>query len=273
MNFTDEKTAGGTLPNASGEKQAGPETGCGAPAENPCGCCKSLPNYSVIFNRPVEAVAVLGKNRALVCLVRHGVTDWNQTMRLQGRVEVPLNAEGRRQAEEVAKTIKSAVAMGLGQVKIYSSPLSRAFDTAGYISRAIGVDDITVLSRLNERDYAGLTGLTFAERKVQFPRGEREVKNLERVPESGIRMKRAIAEIRKQSGIKTSVAVTHGGVINALYYYLTNGRIGTGRNISKNCGIGLVAVGEHDVIPLAYNLYGDEFTAYIEKLCHMWNRN
>ena len=34
--------------------------------------------------------------------VRHGLTDWNAEGRLQGRLDVPLNDEGRRQAARSA---------------------------------------------------------------------------------------------------------------------------------------------------------------------------
>ena len=36
-------------------------------------------------------------------IIRHGLTDWNKAGRLQGRVDTPLNEEGRAQAETVRK--------------------------------------------------------------------------------------------------------------------------------------------------------------------------
>lgn len=38
----------------------------------------------------------------MLYIIRHGKTDWNIEHRLQGRTDVPLNAEGLRMAREAA---------------------------------------------------------------------------------------------------------------------------------------------------------------------------
>ena len=60
-----------------------------------------------------------------VYLVRHGVTDWNQGKIVIGRTDIPLNEDGRAQAQKLAEE--------LADVKFdhcYVSPLSRAQETA-----------------------------------------------------------------------------------------------------------------------------------------------
>jgi phosphoserine phosphatase len=60
-----------------------------------------------------------------ILLVRHGETEWNRTHRFQGRSNTPLNETGIRQADAVAVMLKDE-----SLTVVYSSPLSRALDTA-----------------------------------------------------------------------------------------------------------------------------------------------
>ncbi len=66
-----------------------------------------------------------------VILVRHGETDWNKSLRVQGSgSDTQLNETGREQARELALRLKPK------RIKvIYSSPLQRARDTAQVIAR------------------------------------------------------------------------------------------------------------------------------------------
>lgn len=60
-----------------------------------------------------------------IYLVRHGATEWNQTHRFQGRSDVPLSDDGRKQVQATAVALKDTPFAA-----IYTSPLSRARDTA-----------------------------------------------------------------------------------------------------------------------------------------------
>lgn len=63
-------------------------------------------------------------------IVRHGETDWNRARRVQGHADIPLNAFGRRLAEETAE--------GMADIPVdiaYTSPLIRARETAEIILR------------------------------------------------------------------------------------------------------------------------------------------
>ena len=54
-------------------------------------------------------------------LIRHGETDHNSSGRMQGWLDIPLNATGLRQAELLARRFK-----GKRMDAIYASPLARA---------------------------------------------------------------------------------------------------------------------------------------------------
>jgi broad specificity phosphatase PhoE len=60
-----------------------------------------------------------------ILLVRHGETDFNLTHRFQGRIDIPLNEEGKNQAQALALALKDEPLTA-----IYSSPLLRAMETA-----------------------------------------------------------------------------------------------------------------------------------------------
>jgi broad specificity phosphatase PhoE len=62
-------------------------------------------------------------------LVRHGVTDWNETGRLMGRIDIGLNARGRGEAEALAHALCQ---FPLGTVA--ASPQRRTQETAEFIA-------------------------------------------------------------------------------------------------------------------------------------------
>jgi len=70
-----------------------------------------------------------------IFVFRHGETDWNKERRYQGHSDIPLNEEGRRQAEELRARLES-----LAPQVILSSDLSRAFETAKIAAANLKVD-------------------------------------------------------------------------------------------------------------------------------------
>jgi broad specificity phosphatase PhoE len=69
-----------------------------------------------------------------IYLVRHGQTAWNKEEIFRGRTDVPLDETGLRQAELAGEYFKEISLQG-----IYSSPLSRAWQTAERIARPKGL--------------------------------------------------------------------------------------------------------------------------------------
>lgn len=71
----------------------------------------------------------------LLYCVRHGESTHNATGRIQGQADIPLSDFGRRQSQAVAEALA-----GLEIDAVYSSPLSRALETAEIIGRQLCLD-------------------------------------------------------------------------------------------------------------------------------------
>ena len=70
-----------------------------------------------------------------IYLVRHGRTAWNKSKVFRGRKDVPLDDQGRREAACVAETLSD-----VAPPCIYTSPLSRARETAQIIATPRGIE-------------------------------------------------------------------------------------------------------------------------------------
>lgn len=84
-------------------------------------------------------------------VVRHGETDWNKQKYMQGNTDVSLNENGILQAKNICERLKD-VHFDI----CYSSPLSRAYDTASIICN--GKVNIEVDNRLEERELGEYEG-------------------------------------------------------------------------------------------------------------------
>ena len=89
----------------------------------------------------------------MLYIIRHGKTDMNSRMLMQGRSDHPLNETGITQAEEAAKRFAD---MGVKIDKVYTSPLRRAVQTAKKIAPHA---EIVVDERLIEMDYGPYEGM------------------------------------------------------------------------------------------------------------------
>ncbi len=96
-------------------------------------------------------------------LIRHGETDWNSEYRVQGHCNLPLNSNGLLQAEAIAEALKDEPVE-----VIYSSPLSRALQTAETINR-FHDKEIILDDRLKEMDLGEVDGLYYPSLKTTVP--------------------------------------------------------------------------------------------------------
>lgn len=90
-----------------------------------------------------------------IYLARHGQDEDNAKGILNGHRDMPLTLLGQKQAEELSQKIKDS---GLSFIKIYSSPLQRAYATAQKISKKLNLPDPEIMGDLIERDFGIMTG-------------------------------------------------------------------------------------------------------------------
>lgn len=171
-------------------------------------------------------------------LIRHGETAWNVEGRMQGHSDIPLGDNGREQAQHVAQTLSH-----ISIDAIYSSPLSRAAETAKIISETVGLP-VTINEGLKERNLGTLEGKSQAEMHAIYPdwgtmTEEERFKDNREGTESGentsTRVLRTLQEIAKTHEGKQIIAVTHGGNIRFTLVGLGYGTLESIRGI-QNCG-------------------------------------
>ncbi len=160
------------------------------------------------------------------CLIRHGETDWNAERRVQGQIDIDLNAAGQAQARAIAGGLR-----GQSFAAVYSSDLLRAWNTAqiAVAERQIAVSPAPTL---RERHFGVMQGVTASEAREQLPHVHQH--HQARTPDydfgSGeslivfaARVMRGLDALAERHAGQSVLAFTHGGVLDVVY------RAATGR--------------------------------------------
>ncbi|MFO7849364.1 MAG: histidine phosphatase family protein [Spirochaetia bacterium] len=169
-----------------------------------------------------------------ICLVRHGETDWNHRQLVQGTTNIPLNSSGRQQALEAAGYLR-----GFNWDAIYSSPLSRAYETAHIIGKELGFSNIPTDTRLEERNFGEAEGINVEQRR-EFYRN-RTIPGAESWEEVQTRGVAVVEELQYKHRHEKIIAVAHGGLIASVLSYFSNGKILPGNPPLKNSCMNLLA--------------------------------
>lgn len=155
-------------------------------------------------------------------LVRHGETDFNLKGIVQGRgVNAPLNETGISQAQALAQRF-----MAEKIDAIYSSPLTRAHQTAKCVADACSINDIPTDSGLEEmswgifegQSYSDKMGDVFAEMKQRWHEGEHDfaVEDGESLTTVQNRGMASIERIVSAEAGKRVLVVAHGRFLRIL---------------------------------------------------------
>lgn len=172
-----------------------------------------------------------------ILLIRHGETEWNAIRRLQGHLDIALNAEGERQAAALGQAL-----LDEPLDVIIASDLQRAMQTAQAIASPRGMT-VQVDPGLRERCYGAFEGVLYSEIAARFPEayaawqardvdacfpsGERKGETLREFHERAIS---TITHLAARYRNKKIALVTHGGVLECAYRAARNLELSSARN-------------------------------------------
>jgi broad specificity phosphatase PhoE len=161
--------------------------------------------------------------------VRHGLTDWNVQQRLQGRHDVPLNAEGRAQSArcgEVLLDLLERDGKTPAELGYVSSPLGRARTTMEIVRTTLGLQptDFPVDARLAEIAFGEWEGLTYTDvlKRDKDVVARRESNKWGFMPPGGESYAQVTARISAWYATvgKDTLVTAHGGTARALIAHL-----------------------------------------------------
>ncbi|MDR3596759.1 histidine phosphatase family protein [Clostridium sp.] len=100
--------------------------------------------------------------KTVVLLIRHGETEWNTLGKFQGCTDINLSKEGGKQAKLLKDRLKGEFDY------IYTSPLSRAFETAKIITQNTN-KEVVIAPEIREINFGEWEGLTVHEIREKYP--------------------------------------------------------------------------------------------------------
>ncbi|WEZ84160.1 phosphoglycerate mutase family protein [Rhizobium sp. 32-5/1] len=161
----------------------------------------------------------------LIYMIRHGQTDWNAEIRLQGQKDIPLNETGRQQATENGRSLAALLGKQAGGFHFVSSPLHRTRETMERMRLVMALDptDYRTDERLREVSFGDWEGYTMAELEREVPErvAEREISKWDFIPPGDEAESYEILSWRVGAWLKDvtapTVCVAHGGVIRVLF--------------------------------------------------------
>lgn len=204
-----------------------------------------------------------------ILLIRHGETEWNASGRFQGCKDISLAQEGIVQANYLKERLKNNFDI------VYTSPLSRAMETAEIICRGTSLKPIPE-DGIKEIGFGSWEGLTIKEIKDTYPdefnswRIDEENANLMggdlSLKKASLRAKEAILKIASENKGKKIIIVAHGGIIKAgliglfdwkmtMYHKLNLGNTAiTKLTFSNSLNTRLVTLNDTSHLPVDYKL-------------------
>ena len=198
-----------------------------------------------------------------IIAIRHGETTWNVDARIQGSLDIPLNATGQAQALRLATALAGEPIRA-----IYASDLSRAWETAQHLGRTQQLE-VVPEKGLRERCFGEFEGKTFNEIQAHLP--EQAQRWRQRDPdfappggESLVQLKQRVEEAAARLAARHPgeliALVGHGGVMDVLYRAATRAPI----QAPRTWALGNAAINRLLWSPEGFALVGWADTQHLE---------
>lgn len=198
-----------------------------------------------------------------IIAIRHGQTAWNADGRIQGHVDIGLDASGERQALLLADALADA-----GLAAIYASDLLRALQTAQPAAERLGIP-VATDAGLRERGFGVFEGLTHVDVDRLWP--EQAQRWRRREPGFGpgggetleafyARSVACASRIAARHPGQTIALVTHGGVLDCLYRAATR----AGLQAQRSWQLGNASLNRLLYSPEGFALVGWNDRAHLE---------
>ncbi len=152
-------------------------------------------------------------------LFRHGQTDWNIDLRLQGTADIPMNEFGIAQVTSAAKHVANQ-----HWDLILSSPLGRARHSAEIIANHTGHGEIIETGHLLERAFGIGEGMLYSEWHEKFSHLD-EIPGAESTAQITSRAEQLLTFIEREYPSQRILAVSHGALIRYVLDVVSGGAI------------------------------------------------
>ncbi|MCM1259936.1 MAG: histidine phosphatase family protein [Prevotella sp.] len=186
--------------------------------------------------------------KTIICLIRHGQTNWNQSHLIQGRLDQPLNDTGRMQLMHTAKRLST---YPIQWDIVLSSPLSRAYESAQIIQKTLQIDvPIIKRNQLIEREFGSAEGLEITPAVYEKILKD-EYAGMESTSTIQARARQEILEIASLYEGKHILIVTHSHFIKALFTTLDS-RL-TFQSFLENGNLNWIEIDHQEIVHYQFN--------------------
>jgi probable phosphoglycerate mutase len=214
-------------------------------------------------------------NPTTILLIRHGETAWNAVRRLQGHIDIPLNAEGELQAAALGRALAAEPLDA-----IVCSDLQRAVQTAQAVAAHHPGLALHTAPQLRERAYGVFEGMLYQDIADEYPAdfaqwqsravdavmpaGARQAESFRQFYE---RITGALQALAARHAGQTVAVVAHGGVLECAYRAARGMQLDSPRDFQvKNASVNRFTASEGKLVLTSWGEVGHLTPAAMDDL-------